>query len=104
MARIEECIAGEESWWAYALDVLGHTGLGTAYALVPVAACVWLGWGTGWAMISGVVFALTGGVVREVVQYKKSGKPHLLDRSLDALQHILGAPLALGFMFIVRSL
>jgi hypothetical protein len=47
--------------------------------------------------------ALTGGVCREIAQYLGSGKAHFLDRSLDALHHILGAPVALGIAVLVHN-
>ena len=33
MARIDEVLAGDASWGAYALDVAGHTALGPPLAL-----------------------------------------------------------------------
>ena len=33
-----------------------------------------------------------------------SGKPHLLDRVLDALHHLFGPPIAFGLVLLVRLL
>lgn len=102
MARIDQVLSGEKSWGKYALDVFGHLGLGTAYALPFVAASLWLlHWAAPVALGLGAAAALFGGVVREVVQAAKTGKLHALDRALDALQHLLGAPVALLIVYLV---
>ncbi len=102
MARIDQVLSGEKSWGKYALDVLGHAGLGTAYALPVAALAVFFSWGAAVAIVGGSIVALIGGAIREVIQYKKSGKLHLLDRVLDALHHVLGGPIAFGIMLLVR--
>jgi hypothetical protein len=104
MARIEECIAGTASWWRWALDQLGHAGLGTAYALPSTTLILTLtAWGIPVTMGVGAVAALSGGVIREVIHAAKTGKAHPLDRSVDALFHLLGAPLALGIVQAART-
>jgi hypothetical protein len=103
MARIEAVLAGEKSWGQYALDVLGHAGLGTAYALpFEAAAILWFGWAVPVALGLGAAAALVGGVLREIVQAVKSGKLHALDRALDALHHLLGGPIALLIVLILK--
>jgi hypothetical protein len=104
VTRIDDVLAGNKSWGKYALDVLGHTGLGAAYALPTTALAVWLGAGVPLTLIIGCICALTGGVVREICQYMDTGKEHFLDRSLDALHHLLGAPVALGAVVLVHNL
>jgi len=105
MARLDEVLAGEKSWGQYSVDVLGHVALGTAYALPVIASgIVWLDDPVPVVLGLGAVAALFGGVIREMVQAVKTGKLHLLDRSLDALQHLLGAPVALGIVLAVRAL
>ena len=101
MARIDQVLAGEKSWGAYALDVLGHAALGTAYALPFVIVAFFLGWGVGIQLAAGAVAALLGGVIREIVQHRKSHKLHLLDRALDAVHHLFGAPIALSLFYLV---
>ncbi len=102
MARIEQVLAGEKSWWKYALDVLGHAGLGAAFSVLPIAAVVWFGWPFGLAIAVGLPFALGGGALREFLQWRKSGKLHLLDRVLDVAHHVLGPPIAWGLVHLVR--
>jgi len=102
MARIDQVLSGEKSWGKWWLDQLGHFGLGTAYALPAVVLSVWLDWGTTIALISGGAGALTGGVIREVLQYHKSQQLHFLDRFLDTLFHIPGAPAALGIVLLIQ--
>jgi hypothetical protein len=104
VARIEKVLAGDETWGAYALDVAGHAGLGTAYALPFVASCLYFGTSTWLALVVGLVAALAGGVAREVVQYLGNRKLHLFDRVLDALHHLLGAPIALALVYLVLYL
>lgn len=94
MARIDQVLSGEKTWGQYALDVLGHAGLGVAYSL-PVIFWTWPRWGTVVAIVAGLAVALLGGAIREFVQYKKSGKLHLFDRVLDVAHHALGVPIAL---------
>ncbi len=101
MARIEKVLAGEATWGAYALDVAGHTALGLLYALPFEVLVLWFGWGIDWALGLGAVAALTGGVIREVLQYLKNRKLHLLDRSLDAAHHLLGSPIALVLAYLI---
>ena len=99
MARIDQVLAGEKSWGKYALDVLGHAGLGAAYSLPIVAFVVLrLDWDLVQAIWAGLVFALFGGIVREIVQYVGSGKLHIEDRVLDVLHHVLGPPIAWGLV------
>jgi hypothetical protein len=104
MARIEQVLAGEKSWGKYALDVFGHLGLGTLYALPTTVAGVYLGAAAPLILSVGVIIALVGGVCREIAQYMGSRKAHFLDRSLDALHHILGAPVAFGIAVGVKAL
>jgi len=105
MARIDEVLAGEASWGAWWLDFAGHAGLGAAYALpFQAGALLWLDWSIPTALGIGLGAALFGGVIREVVQCVKSGKLHPLDRSIDALTHLVGAPVALGIVLIARAL
>ncbi len=100
MARIEQILAGEKSWGDYSIDVLGHTALGLAYSL-PVVWLNWfLGWGWGRGFWLGATAALIGGGVREWLQFRKSGKLHALDRSLDIAHHSLGVPLAILIVWI----
>jgi len=106
MARIEQVLAGEESWGKYWLDVLGHFGLGTAYALPIIGICLFLfppEWPLIYTLGFGAGASLFGGTLREIVQFWKSGKLHLLDRALDALQHLLGAPAALGIALLIQK-
>ena len=99
MARIDQVLAGEKAWLQYSLDVLGHAGLGAAYSLPIVAFVVLrLDWGFVRAMEVGLVFALFGGVVREIAQYAGSGKLHIEDRVLDVFHHVLGPPIAWGLV------
>ncbi len=103
MARIDQVLAGEKSWGKYALDVLGHTGLGAAYSVLPIAAMVFLlDAGFGLAMAVGQPCALAGGAAREVLQFQKSGKLHLADRLLDVAHHALGPPVAWGIVLLIR--
>ncbi len=102
MTRIDDVLAGDKSWGKYSLDVLGHVGLGTAYALPFVALATYFNLSNWIALSIGAAVALFGGALREVVQYRKSGKLHLLDRVLDAAQHPLGAPVALGLVAIAK--
>jgi len=106
VARIEKVLSGEVSGWRYALDVLGHAGLGAAYslpAMVPGVLLDWPAWLT-WSLAE--LLALTGGALRELVQFLKSDKPvadklHLRDRLLDTLHHALGPPISLGLVHLV---
>jgi len=104
VARIEKVISGEEPVWKYFVDILGHTGLGAAYALPTSLAGVYLGCSPALILIVGCIMALLGGVAREVAQYMATGKPHPLDRALDALHHLLGAPVAWGIAVGIRAL
>jgi len=103
MARLEKVLAGEATWGKWWLDQLGHTGLGTAYAL-PFEALTWIyfGAGIGMTLMWGFLIALFGGIVREVVGLIKTGKLHPLDRTFDALFHLPGALVALGILAIIR--
>lgn len=105
MARIEQVLAGEKTWGAYALDVLGHLGLGAAYSLPVIAAGVfWLQLGAWRSLAAGLIVALFGGAVRELVQGLKSGKWHPADRILDTLHHALGPPVSLGLVYLAAWL
>lgn len=105
MARIDEVISGEKSVWKYALDVLGHAGLGAAYSLPFIAWGVLAStWGFGFSMVAGIPIAFLGGLLRENYQFKKSGKLHLLDRVLDSAHHVLGPPIAWGLVTVVQTL
>jgi hypothetical protein len=104
MARIEKVLAGDETWGAYALDVAGHAALGVLYSLPLEVLALWFGWGYGWALGLGEIAAVAGGVIREVLQYLKNRKLHLLDRALDAAHHVLGPPIALGLAFGILAL
>jgi hypothetical protein len=104
MARIEQVLAGEKSWGAYALDVLGHFGLGVAWSIGPIATVVFAAdFGFGLAMAVGQPCALAGGTWREWRQYRKTGKLHLLDRVLDVLHHVLGPPVAWAIVIGIRA-
>jgi len=103
MTRIDEVRSGDATKWEYALDVLGHAGLGTAYALPFISMALFVfNWGILASIAFGIGIALFGGVVREVVQYSKSGKLHFEDRFWDAMHHILGGPIAFGIIMLVR--
>lgn len=109
MARIDEVLSGEKSWGKYALDVLGHTGLGVAYSLPFVAAgVVWLDWGFGLSMAVGEPVAVIGGALREWLQWRKADyepeKLNLLDRVLDTVHHVIGPPIAFGLVKLVLDL
>lgn len=99
MARIEDVISGKVSKWKYALDVLGHAGIGAGASVLPIAAAVFfLHVGFGISMAIGQPFAIGAGAFREWRQYKKTGKLHPLDRSLDIAHHVLGPPIAWGIV------
>lgn len=103
MARIDQVLSGEKSWGQYAGDVAGHMGLGAAWSVLPMAACIiGLDFGFGLSMAVGQPCALAGGVVRERVQHLDSGKDHPLDRSLDVLHHALGPPVAFGLIHLLK--
>lgn len=105
MARIDQVLAGEATWGRWALDQIAHIGLGTAYALLPVGMVVLdTSWSIPAALFLGFAAAGMGGIVREVVQTVATGKPHLLDRSLDALFHLPGGALALGIILAAQAL
>jgi hypothetical protein len=104
MARIDEVLAGEATWGKYALDVLGHTGLGAAYTLAGALPTLLLGGGLGLAAGIGSGLSLAGGAVREILQASKTGKLHLFDRVLDTLHHLLGVPLGLGLSYLAVQL
>jgi hypothetical protein len=105
MVRTDEVLAGEGSWGLWCLDQIGHIGLGSAYALpIEGAALFLLDWSIPATLLSGAVIALFGGVLREIVQAAKTGKAHPLDRSLDALFHLPGAAVALGWVLLARAL
>ncbi len=105
MARIDQVLAGEKSWGAYAVDVIGHTGLGLAYSLPVVAIANALNWSGSVLWFIGLAAALTGGFVREVTQFDKANyepaKLHLMDRTLDILHHALGVPLAVLIITLI---
>lgn len=102
MARIDQVLSGEKSWGSWWLDQLGHLGLGTAWATIPVvilygfldhlAAAFWVGSGA----------ALSGGIGREIFQYLGNRKPNVRDRTLDALFHIPGGAVAVGLAALVK--
>jgi len=104
MARIEQVLSGEKTWGQYSLDILGHVGLGTAYAIVPVAlylflnenACVLC------AIVGGTLIALIGGMIREYIQFLKTGKDHFNDRFWDSIHHIIGGPTSVGLALLVK--
>jgi hypothetical protein len=103
MARIDECMAGTASWWDWGLDQLGHAGLGAACAFPStVLILAFTTWGVPMALIVGSAAALLGGVAREAVQAVKTEKAHPLDRAVDALFHLPGAPVALGLALLGR--
>ena len=99
MARIGQVLAGEATWGAWWLDQLGHTGLGAAWAVFPTAASIW--WEIGEPIVVSSAAALLGGIGREIYQGVKSGKLHPLDRALDAVFHLPGAPIAYGLVQLV---
>ena len=107
MARIKKVLSGEEPVWKYAVDVVGHAGLGAAWSVLPIAALV-LGFdaGFGVAMAVGEPCALTGGAVREWLQWRKTGynpeKLHPEDRALDILHHALGPLAAWVIVLLIR--
>ena len=104
MARIEQVLAGEKSWGAYVGDIAGHLGLGAAWSIVPIAVVVFaFDFGFGLSMAVGQPCALAGGTWRECRQYRKTGKLHLLDRSLDVLHHVLGPPVAWAIVIGIRA-
>jgi len=106
VARIEEVLAGEESWGKYWLDVLGHAGYGAGLALPIIGLCLFFlpsKCSPVYALAFGAGAALLGGVLREVYQFVKSKKLHLLDRILDALAFPLGAPIALGIALLIQK-
>lgn len=90
MARIEQVWAGEKSWGQYSLDVLGHAGLGAVYSLPFIVLGIWWEIGTSLFWFGVIWAALTGGIVRETLQYLKSDKLHLL-----------GPPIAYGLVQLV---
>jgi len=95
MARIDQVLSNEKSWGQYTVDIIGHAGLGAAFSIAPIAfVMLKLDWGFVDSMQIGVMFALFGGVVREVAQYAGSGKLHIEDRVLDVFHHVLGPPIA----------
>lgn len=101
MARLGKVLAGEETWGAYALDVLGHAALGAAWSVFPIMAGVhWLGWGFWLSWGFGLVPALAGGAIREWLQWRKADyepeKLHLPDRIGDTAHHVLGPPIGWG--------
>ena len=99
MARIKQVLAGEKSWGKYALDVLGHAGIGAGASVLPIAGAVFgLDVGFGLAMAIGQPFAIGAGAFREWRQFEKTGKLHLLDRILDVMHHVLGPPIAWGIV------
>jgi hypothetical protein len=103
MARLDQVLSGEKSWGKWWLDQLGHTGLGTAYALpFEWAAWTYIDAGVGIVLVIGSIVALFGGVVREIVGAIRTGKPHPLDRVFDALFHLPGAVVALGIVWLIR--
>jgi hypothetical protein len=104
MARIDEVLAGEESWAAWWVDVAGHAGLGAAYSLPFEFLALWLGWGSGWAFGLGELVALFGGAARELYQGLKSRKWHLLDRTLDVAGHALGPLISFPLAYLVLRL
>jgi hypothetical protein len=105
MARIDEVLAGEKTWGQYALDMLGHAGLGAAYSLVAIVpAVLFADFGFLLCMAVGEPLALLGGALREWVQSTKAKHPHPLDRVLDVLHHILGPPIAYGLVRVVVAL
>ena len=105
MARIDQVLAGEKSWGAYSLDVVGHLGLGLAYSLPVVALANRLNWQGQILWLMGFAAAFTGGFIREWVQFEKTGyepaKLHLFDRSLDTVQHALGVPVAVLIVSLI---
>jgi hypothetical protein len=103
MARWDQVMSGEKSWGKWWLDQLGHTGLGTAYALpFEAMALLWFGAPILMTLMWGALVALFGGVVREVVGLIKTGKLHPIDRLFDALFHLPGAAVALGIVLLIR--
>jgi hypothetical protein len=96
MARIDEVLTGEKTWSQYGLDVLGHAGLGAAYALPVAALGAWRDWQLAIVAVAALAFALGGGALREWIQARSTGKLHLLDRALDTAHHALGVPIAMG--------
>ena len=104
MARIEQVWAGEKSWGAYFVDILGHTGIGAAASLLVVIPAVLLDWPWGAWLVPGELLALGAGTLREWRQYKKSGKLHLLDRVLDIAHHAFGPPVAWGLTLAVVAI
>jgi hypothetical protein len=65
-------------------------------------AWMWFEATLGMALMWGLLFSGFGGVVREVVGFMRTGKPHPLDRVFDALFHLPGAAVALGILWGVR--
>lgn len=102
MARIGQVLAGEKTWGRYAVDLLGHSALGAAFALPATIACVLSGQII-LALLLGSIMARLVGLVRERIQYLRTGKLHLDDRLLDIMHHELGAPIALGIVLVVRA-
>ncbi len=100
MARIDQVRSGEKTKRQYALDVLGHAGLGAAVSVAPIGGIVYLGGdGAFWiSMAVGEPIAVAFGVWRERRQWKKTGydpaKLHMEDRVWDVIHHILGPPIA----------
>lgn len=104
MARIEEVLAGDEPVWKYLLDVLGHLGIGAGASIGPIALAVLVfdaGFLVGQAV--GQPCAIAAGTFREVRQYRKTGKLHLLDRVLDVAHHVLGPPVAWAIVIGIRA-
>ena len=109
MARLGKVLAGEETWGAYALDVLGHAALGAAWSVFPIAVGVqWLDWGFWLSWGFGLVPALAGGAFREWLQWRKADyaleKLHLPDRIGDTLHHALGPPIGWGVALLALTL
>lgn len=103
MARIEDVLAGKKSWWSYGLDILGHAGIGAGASVLPIAAMIfWGDAGFGATQAVGQPIAVGAGALREFFQFKKSGKLHPLDRSLDIAHHVLGPPIAWCLVQLVR--
>lgn len=105
MARIDQVLAGQKTWGQYALDVAGHAGLGGAYSLGPILLGLLVLDAGPWRLLAaGELFALIGGVLREVLQWRSSGRLHLVDRLLDVAQHLVGPPIVLGLVYLIKAL